>query len=399
MTDLVILVGGKGTRLGKFTKKIPKPLLKIEKNKTFLDFLLSKVIKYNYKKIYLICSYKKNLFFKKYHLKTIHNSKLICIDEGEAKDTGGALYGLKKIIQNNFILINGDTYFDFDHNLFKKKKIKNFIAMIAITKNKQYKKNMKINNISLNRYGILKYSKVETNLMNGGIYFFKKNFFQYIEDKKISLERDILPDLIKNNKIKGIYSDNKFIDIGSIKNLLLVRKKTNILKQKCAFLDRDGVINKVKNNGYIETFAEFQFLPGVINAIKILNENNYLVIIVTNQAGVGKSVMSEKQLTSIHKMLIEKINQKNGSIINDIYYSPYYKYSIYKKYRQNYKNRKPNIGMFKMALDKWNIDISNSFFIGDNITDYLAAKKLDIRFFYKEKNSLDKQIRKIINNE
>ena len=55
--------------------------------------------------------------------------------------------------------------------------------------------------------------------------------------------------------------------------------------------------------------------------------------------------------------------------------------------------------MFKMALDKWNIDISNSFFIGDNITDYLAAKKLDIRFFYKEKNSLDKQIRKIINNE
>ena len=64
MTDLVILVGGRGKRLGKITNSIPKPLIKIN-NKSFLDILLSKVITYNFKNIYLLCSYKKNLFFKK----------------------------------------------------------------------------------------------------------------------------------------------------------------------------------------------------------------------------------------------------------------------------------------------------------------------------------------------
>ena len=399
MTELVILVGGKGTRLGKFTKKIPKPLLKIDKNKTFLDFLLSKLVKYNFKKIYLLCSFKKDLFFKKYHLKKIHNSKLICVDEGKPKDTGGALYPLRKIIKNNFVLVNGDTYFDFNYNLFKNIIPKNIIGSIAITDNFQYKKNIKINNIFLNKFGFLNISKSETNLMNAGIYFFKKKIFKYVQNKKLSLENDILPNLIRNNKIKGIYSNNKFIDIGYIKNLLHVRKKTNILKQKCVFLDRDGVINKVKKNSYIKKFVEFKFLPGVIKSIKILNEKDYLVIIITNQAGVGKSIMSEKQLNLIHQKMMKIINLKNGGIINDIYYSPYYKNSKYLRYRQNCKNRKPNIGMFKMAIDKWNIDINNSFFIGDSVSDMLAAKKLNLKFYYKEKISLDKQIIKIVNNE
>ena len=397
MNDLVILVGGKGTRLGNFTKKIPKPLLKIDKDKTFLDILLSRLIKYNFKKIYLLCSFKKELFFKKYHNKKIHNSKLICIDEGQPKDTGGALYVLKNKIKNNFILINGDSYFDFNFNLFIKKVSKKITGIIALTKNHHYKKNKKINNIILNKSGYINYSKFKTNLMNGGIYFFKKKILNSIKNKKISLEDEILPKLIKKNKIKGIYSNAKFIDIGSIKNLLHVRKEKKILHQKCAFLDRDGVINKVKVNGYIKKFKEFIFLPGVAKAIKYLNENNYLVIVITNQAGIGKAIMTENQLNLIHKKMIDHISTENKAIIDDIYYSPYYKKSKYKKYRQNFINRKPNPGMFKMAIKKWNINLNSSFFIGDSISDRDAAKKLNLKFYYKKKNSLYNQIKKIVN--
>ena len=101
MTDLVILVGGRGKRLGKITNSIPKPLIKIN-NKSFLDILLSKVITYNFKNIYLLCSYKKNLFFKKYHKKKIHNLKIFCIDEGYQKDTGGVLFKIKKKNKKKF---------------------------------------------------------------------------------------------------------------------------------------------------------------------------------------------------------------------------------------------------------------------------------------------------------
>ena len=115
VNDIVILVGGRGSRINKFTKKTPKPLIKIG-SRPFLDQLICKLIKYNFKKIYLLCSYKKEIFFNKYHKKKIHNSQIICIDEGQQKDTGGALYKLRNKIKNNFILMNGDTYFDIDLN-------------------------------------------------------------------------------------------------------------------------------------------------------------------------------------------------------------------------------------------------------------------------------------------
>ena len=134
MIDAVILVGGKGSRLGYLTKNIPKPLLKIN-NQVFLDVLIAKLIKYNFNKIYLLCSFKKEKFFKLYNNKSIHNSKIICIDEGLPKGTGGALYKLKKKIKKNFLLINGDTYFDINfskifNNINKKK-----IGTIALTSN------------------------------------------------------------------------------------------------------------------------------------------------------------------------------------------------------------------------------------------------------------------------
>ena len=142
MTDIVVLVGGRGKRLGKITRKTPKPLIMINK-KRFLDILLSKIIFYNFKNIYLLCSYKKNIFFKLYHKKKIHNSRIICIDEGSQKDTGGALFKIKNKIKNNFFLINGDTYFDIDFNLLTKLVDNKIIGVMAVTKNYNYKKIIK----------------------------------------------------------------------------------------------------------------------------------------------------------------------------------------------------------------------------------------------------------------
>ena len=148
--DLVILVGGRGTRLGKITNNVPKPLIKID-DKPFLDLLLSKLIKYNFKKIYLLCSYKKNIFFQKYNNLKIHNSKIICIDEGKQKGTGGALFKLKKYLKKNFIMINGDTFFDINLNILKKRNLKNNSIFVALSNTKKSKNNYLIKNLALNK--------------------------------------------------------------------------------------------------------------------------------------------------------------------------------------------------------------------------------------------------------
>lgn len=391
--DIVILVGGRGFRIDKLTKKIPKPLIKIG-SKPFLDQLISKLIKYDFKKIYLLCSYKKNIFFKKYHKNKIHNSQIICIDEGVQKDTGGALYKLRNKIKNNFILINGDTFFDIDLNKITSMKMGKSLGTIALTYSKNLINNNKINNLTLNTKREIQFTKNKSKLSNGGIYLFKKEIFKYVKNQKQSLENEILLQLINKKKIKGILFDEKLIDIGSYKQLNLLKKQNRILKNKAFFLDRDGVINE--DNGYVLNFSQFKMLPGVKKAIHLLNKEKFLVIILTNQAAVGKGLINEKELKEIHYKMSYEIKKYKNSIINDIFYAPYYKNSKIKNYRKNFKDRKPNIGMFVKAINKWNIDPNKSYFIGDKITDKYASKRALIKFYYKKNISLYKQISNIV---
>ena len=397
MSDLVILVGGRGKRLGKITQKIPKPLIKINNTK-FLDILLSKLIKYNFNYIYLLCSFKKKQFFNNYHKRKIHNSTVICIDEGKPKDTGGALFKIKKKIKKNFFLLNGDSFLDIDLNKLKMNTNSNIIGTMAITNNNMYKSNSKVSNLKIAKYGLVEFSKHKTNLMNAGIYFFKKKIFKYITNSKISLENDILKKIIKKKTIKGYYSKNNFIDIGTKRNLTFLKKKPYFFSPKAVFLDRDGVINKLKKNDYVKSFNEFKLLPGVSKGIRYLNKLQYVVVVITNQSCVGKSIITEKNLEDIHKKMKKTIFNQSKAIIDDIFYSPYYKFSKSKKYRINKFDRKPHPGMLNKAIKKWHLNHNDIFFIGDSISDQVASKKAGIKFYFKKNISLYKQLKYIINH-
>ena len=391
--DLVILVGGRGSRIGKITINTPKPLIKINK-KPFLDQLIANKLKYEFKRIFLLCSFKKDLFFKKYHNKKIHKSKIVCIDEGSRKDTGGALYLLRNTLKKKFILINGDTFFDLDMNELFKQNLKKKIACIALTKINKNQKKIKIKNLNLNKKKEVYFSKSKTNIINGGIYLFDRRIFKFIKNCPQSLENDIFRKLIEKNQVKGVLSKRNFIDIGSYKKLDFLKKNPSYIQNKAFFLDRDGVINK--ENGYVLKYSQFFFLSGVKEAIRYINNKNYLVIILTNQSAIGQGFLTEQRLNKIHQKMMKELFNNTRSKIDDIYFAPYFKKSKYQKYRKNSEDRKPNIGMFKKALKKWNIDIKKSFFIGDKKTDYLASKKAHIKFFYRDKGSFYKQVRRII---
>lgn len=137
-------------------------------------------------------------------------------------------------------------------------------------------------------------------------------------------------------------------------------------------------------------------LPGVKKAINLLNIKKFIIIILTNQAAVGKGLINEIDLKLIHSKMINQIKKYKSSTINDIFYAPYYKKSKMSKYRKFYKDRKPNIGMFLKAIKKWNIDVKKSYFIGDKISDKVASNKANVKFYYKKQISLYKQIKEIL---
>ncbi len=154
-----------------------------------------------------------------------------------------------------------------------------------------------------------------------------------------------------------------------MKGLSMNFKNAAIDNSWSLFLDRDGVINRKIKNGYVLSINDFEFLPGVLNAINILNRKFNRIFIVTNQQCIGKGLISMKELEHIHDYMLERI-RKGGGDITDIFVSPWL---------EEDKNpyRKPGAGMAEEALKKYSdINYSRSVMVGDTVTDMLLGRKL-----------------------
>ena len=388
--DAVFLAGGKGTRIKKILKGKPKPIINIRKKK-FLEILISKLSKYNLNKIYILAGYKGDQIYKAFNNKIYNFIKVECLIEKKPLGTGGALNSIKHKLTNNFLVLNADSIFDINLNKFIIHKKKNS-PLLALTSNQNYKSNKKLSNLDINSKNIVIKSK-SSKKINAGIYFFDKSIFKKLKNTYCSLENDILENEIDKKKVKGYFVKSFFLDIGTYQNhskgLKLIPK---YLKKSAIFLDRDGVINH--DYGYVHKLNNFKFKKGVIKALKYINSKNYYLFIVTNQAGIAKKIFSEETFFELQKK-IKVILQKKSIFIDDIEYCPHHKEGKIKKYSINCNCRKPKIGMVKKLNSKWFINMNKSYYIGDQKTDELMAKRLGINFYYPEKD-LYFQIKKII---
>ena len=133
-TDLVILAGGKGTRIKKLLGKYPKPMLKFN-NKHFIQYIFNTFGRYNFKRIIILCGYRHKILFKKFNGKVINLTKIICLKEKKLLGTAGALSNLKKLKVKDFVLINGDTMFNINIDLLVSSLANKKIGTVALTRN------------------------------------------------------------------------------------------------------------------------------------------------------------------------------------------------------------------------------------------------------------------------
>ena len=148
---------------------------------------------------------------------------------------------------------------------------------------------------------------------------------------------------------------------------------------KAVFFDRDGVINKEIGN-YVYKLEDFKFNIGVFTSLRLLQEYDYKLIIITNQGGIAKGQYTHDELYELHNFMLEKLLNE-GIKIDDVYFCPHH-HSI-----APCLCRKPNSLLIEKAIAKHNIDTSQSFLIGDNERDVLAAEKVGIKGILIEANS------------
>ena len=153
---------------------------------------------------------------------------------------------------------------------------------------------------------------------------------------------------------------------------------------RAVFLDRDGVVNY--DFGYVHKIEDFKFKKNIFKTVKYLNQKGFLVIILTNQSGIGRGYYTKKDLLILHAWMKRQFKKKKAKI-NDIFFSPYYKLSKKKFSLKEKKRRKPNIGMVQEAKKKWLINLKESFMIGDRITDKKLAINSKLKFIKVNVNS------------
>lgn len=381
--DVVILAGGKGSRIKKKLNNLPKPLIKIDKNRTFLDYLLNNICKYNFNKIYLLAGYKGKKIYNRFHRKKINLIPIECIIEKKQLGTAGSLTQIKNKISRKFLVLNGDTIFDINLGEFSKKNLNKNEILIALTKSNYKSHNTNLYNLGLNKNKII--YKNKSNLINAGVYLVGKKIFKYINKKNSSLENEIIPKLIYEKKAIGEVHNKFFIDIGTPKSLKLSRSiLPKYFKKPAIFLDRDGTLNKFAEGKYIFKIRDFEFFPKTLKFLKKYT-NNFYLFIITNQAGIGKKIFTEKDFLKLHH-LIKSYLVKNKIYINDIKFSPFHPKAKIKRYKKISLYRKPGNLMIESIKKTWNIDLKKSFMIGDKLSDEKCSRKSNIDFFYFNKN-------------
>lgn len=375
----VILAGGEGKRLKPFTLKNPKPMVFVN-GKPFMEHLIELLKINGIKEVVILTGYlgeKIENYFgngSKFGIKIKYSYTPFMNEKNEENESGLRIKNAKDLLRDYFLLLYCDNYFPL-----QLKKIISFFkshpsdVLVTVYSNKD---NSTKNNMLVREGLVTKYdsTRLEDNLNGVDIGFFivNKKVLNLLPKTNSKFEKKVLPYLIKKRKLSGYLTDEKYYSIGDLDRVKITEKF--LIPKKIVFLDRDGVINKKPPKAdYVKKWEEFEFLPGSIEAIKILKSKGYKIFIISNQPGVARGMLTEKQLENINKKMISRLKAENVSI-DGIYYCPH-------GWDDGCDCRKPRPGMLLQASKEHLIDLTKTILIGDDKRDVEAGTAVGCKTF------------------
>ncbi len=164
------------------------------------------------------------------------------------------------------------------------------------------------------------------------------------------------------------------------------------MKNKAVFLDRDGTINIDKN--YLYRIEDFEFMPGAVEGLRLLQSSGFLLIIITNQSGIARGYFTEDDYLKLTDWMLSTLKH-NGVNISGMYYCPHLPEAEIEEYRKVCDCRKPNTGLFEQAVRDFDIDLSMSYAIGDKPRDCAICEKTSCKGFLIGQTSNNPRIKQV----
>lgn len=386
----VILAGGKGTRLTEIAKDIPKPLVAVQ-GKPVLQYQIENLKRSGINQVILVIGHQGHKIKEFFGNGTSFGISIDYYQEETPLGTAGALYYLKEKLPEEFLLIYGDLIFDIDFEKFIAfhKKNKGLCSLMVHPNDHPYDSDIMVQNDKGIVTGILKKniprSVYYSNTVNAGIAILNKEALKNVQEaKKQDFESDLILPLLPTQQVFGYKTAEYISDMGTpdrynkVQEHILkgiINKRSATQKQKAIFLDRDGTINK--HVGFVARSEDLEIKEEAYEAIGRINHSEYLAIVITNQSVIARNLCTPTELMEIHHKMEVQLGHK-CVYLDDIYYCPHHPDKGYPEENKAYKIecncRKPKIGLIEAAVEKHNIDLSASYFIGDSITDIQTGK-------------------------
>ncbi|MCR5357234.1 MAG: HAD-IIIA family hydrolase [Lachnospiraceae bacterium] len=414
--QVVVLMGGLGTRLKEYTKECPKPLVEVL-GKPFFDYSLKLLMHHGFKKFLFLIGYRAEMIEEYYgDGSSLGISITYCYDGKELLGTGGAVRRAYDLLEDDFLLMYGDSFMDIDYEetLYRyfEGKSRGMRALMTVLKNgNRFDKS----NVIMDGTEIKLYDKMnmtpQMNYIDYGVCVYEKSLF---EDEYL---KDIV-DIPKGDTSKDGMADVKF-DIALIQNRLSIDKQiaAHIVTKRfyeigspaalnefreyvkhrfneahpAVFLDRDGVLNEIVYNEDAEQMdspqkvEQFKAFPEAAAAIKKMKDKGYYVFLATNQPGAAKGKCKLKTLYDINTLFCERLSEQ-GADIDGVYMCAHYP-SMCENTKEEFlikkcDCRKPKPGLLLKPKDIYNIDYDNSYMVGDSFTDIVAGQAAGVKTIF-----------------
>lgn len=402
----IIMAGGRGTRISELFPDIPKPLIPID-GIPVLEREICSLASQGFRDIILTVSYLHEKIEEHFGDGSKWGVNIEYLVENTPLGNAGALFKLN--LKEDFLLLNADAMFDVDFNRFVAfhKEHGGLVTLFTHPNSHPYDSGLLVadKNGAVEQWLAKEDSRPEyyRNRVNAGLHVINPKVLEQSgidadrvgtvgENRKpikVDLDRQLLKPLAGTGKMFCYDSPEYVKDMGTPERYYAVcedykagrvSEKNLQNKQKAVFLDRDGTINKYV--GFLRNIDEFELLDGAVEAIKKINASGYLAIVVTNQPVIARGEVSFEELERIHNKM-ETLLGKEGAYLDAIYFCPHHPHKGYEGERPELKFdcncRKPKPGMLLKAAQDFNIDLAQSWMVGDGENDIKAGQNAGCR--------------------
>ena len=403
----VLMAGGRGTRIAELFPDIPKPLIPVD-GMPILEREIRSLAAQGFKDLILTVGYLADKIIAYFGDGSYLGVKIEYFVEETPLGNAGALFRLRdKIGDEPFLLLNADAAFDVDFNrmLAFHKQHGGLVTLFTHPNSHPYDSGLIIadDKGNVNKWLAKEDERPQwyNNRVNAGLHVIDPKVLDLslnnleideetgMPNGKVDLDRKILKPLCGSGQmycydspeyVKDMGTPERFHQVEADYRNGVVQAKNLKNKQKAIFLDRDGTINKYV--GFLRNIDDFELIDGVSEAIKLINQSGYLAIVVTNQPVIARGEVSWDELHEIHRKM-ETLLGKEGVYIDGMYICPHHPDKGFEGERPEYKIdcdcRKPKPGLLLQAAKGFNIDLAESYMIGDSGRDIEAGENAGVK--------------------